>query len=128
MASQCPRVPYSSWAEDACISARIRRAMGADILPQMQLSRDAGQKDVGNNKRTETREEMNIHVHVYKVIGKAEITLERDTVEQAQSDALAALKKVGNPRNLFGESDCRYIAMAFKATGGPSLGQPKKSS
>lgn len=71
---------------------------------------------------------MKVHVEVYKVTGKAEITLERDTVEQAQSEALAALKKVEKPRLLFGKSDCQYIAMAFRVTGGPSLGQAKKGN
>lgn len=71
---------------------------------------------------------MKVHVHVYKVVGKAEITSERDTVEQAQADALAMLKKVEKPRHLFGKSDCEYIAMAFSVTSGLPLGRAKRGN
>ena len=55
---------------------------------------------------------MKIHVHVYKVVTKAEIDSEKfGSIEDAEKNALNLAKS--NELN-FVESDCRFIALGFE--------------
>ncbi len=56
---------------------------------------------------------MKVHVHVYKVVGKAEIDLKSSSIKKAEQKALRAIKKVKNPKCIFGKSDYKYIAIGF---------------
>jgi len=38
-------------AKNASIFYRVKRAMAVNVSPQVQVTRDAHQKDVGNDKR-----------------------------------------------------------------------------
>lgn len=67
------------------------------------------------------------HIHIYKVVGKMEVDIEAKVPSEAKSNALKALKKIKNPTPLFGKSDCQYISMAFRNTGGGMLGTTKRS-
>lgn len=54
---------------------------------------------------------MKTHVHVYKVISKAEIDSDKfDSIKDAEKNALNLAKS--NELN-FEESDCRFIALGF---------------
>lgn len=52
---------------------------------------------------------MKYHVHIYKVVEKAEINVEAKDEVEAQEKALAEKDKLK-----FSVSDCNYIAMEFK--------------
>lgn len=54
---------------------------------------------------------MKIHIHVYKVILKAEFDSDEfDSVEEAEA---VALKLAEFGKLNFGESDCRFMALGF---------------
>jgi len=48
------------------------------------------------------------HVHIYKVLSKAELDVEADSSQDARG---RALKK--KDRLEFGKSDCKYLALDF---------------
>jgi len=69
---------------------------------------------------------MKYHIHIYRVVGKFEIDMEAKVASEAKSKALKILKKIKNPQGIFDKSDCQYIAMAFRNTGGGMLGTAKR--
>lgn len=56
---------------------------------------------------------MKIHVHVYKVILKAEIDFDKDEFDSVEVAESTALKLVESGELSLGESDCRFIALGF---------------
>ena len=69
---------------------------------------------------------MKYHIHVYKVSSKAEIDIKAVVASKAMKKALAALKKVEKLDSIFGKSDCKYIAIAFRSAGGGLLETPQR--
>jgi len=53
---------------------------------------------------------MNVHVHIYKVIGKAEKNLCAGDTDEASKVALRSAKA---GELAFGESECEYIAIPY---------------
>ena len=69
---------------------------------------------------------MKYHVHIYKVVGKMETDIEAEVASIAKTKALKALKQIKNPSALFDKSDCQYIAIAFRGSGGGLLGTAQR--
>lgn len=57
---------------------------------------------------------MLIHIHVYKIAGKAEVDIKTENEFEAKEKALAMMKQ-GSLKTM--ESDCEYIAMVMGAQG-----------
>lgn len=68
---------------------------------------------------------MQIHVHVYKIAGKAEVNITTENEVEAKEKALAMVKQ-GSLKS--GESDCNYIAMVMGAQGEGLPGDVANSS
>jgi len=66
------------------------------------------------------------HIHIYRVVGMAECDVEADVPSKAKAQALKALKKTDRADRLFGKSDCKYIAVAFRNKGGGLLGTAER--
>jgi len=58
-----------------------------------------------------------VHVHIYKVIGKAEKDLDAENTDEASKVALRSAKA---GELAFGESDCEYIAIPYEVRQGPA--------
>ena len=52
------------------------------------------------------------HIHVYKVVARAELNLVVEDEEEAKKEALEIAKR---DRLVFGKSDCQFIALSFEA-------------
>lgn len=55
-----------------------------------------------------------VHVHVYKVIRKAEIDIDETDLKVAMEEALRRAK---NSELIFAQSDCEFLAEAFDDEG-----------
>lgn len=55
---------------------------------------------------------MKYHVHVYKIVAKAEFDF--DDVEDEVEARKKALSKAKEDDGLFGESDCKLLALTFE--------------
>lgn len=53
---------------------------------------------------------MKIHVHIYKVVAKAEINLVTKDEAEANEEALRIAKR---DKLAFGKSDCEFLAISF---------------
>jgi hypothetical protein len=103
--------------------------MAAMLVLRRRFSRGPGQENVGKNKGSEARHEgrtMKYHIHIYKVAGKMGIDMDAEIASIAKTKALKALKQIKNPSSLFGKSDCQYIAVAFRGSGGGLLGTAQR--
>jgi len=103
--------------------------MAAMLVLRCRDNRGPGKADVDKDKGREASGKgrtMKYHVHIYKVAGKMEVDIEAKVASIAKSKALKVLKQIKNPSSLFGESDCQYIAIAFRSSGGGLLGTAQR--
>lgn len=68
--------------------------------------------DLREDRSQETEGRIKTHVHVYKVVSKAEVDSEEfETIEDAEKEALALARKELLD---FGQSDCQFLSVGFK--------------
>jgi len=66
---------------------------------------------------------MEYHIHIYKIIGKAEVDLEKESVQAAQIEALQQAK---TDSLQFSKSHCSFIAIASSIREARCLGDPAR--